>query len=149
MTQRETGTGYWVNTVSRSHVERGVREGIVQSNHGKATGVRQLRRGDLVVFYSPRTDYPEGEPLQAFTALGRVIDDAPFQVEMTPDFHPWRRRMAFLPVEETPIRPLLDDLDFIPDPAKWGMPFRRGLFRVGEADFRRIAAAMRVDLDAE
>ena len=149
MAQGETRTGYWVNTVSRAHVERGVREGIVQSNHGKATGVRQLRRGDLVVFYSPRTDYPEGEPLQAFTALGRVIDDVPYQVEMTPDFHPWWRRMAFLPCGEAPIRPLLDDLDFIPDPAKWGMPFRRGLFRVGEADFRRVAAAMRVDLDAE
>ena len=148
MTRGEADTGFWVNTVSRSHVERGVREGVVQSNHDKATGVRQLRRGDLVVFYSPRTDYPDGETLQAFTAFGRVTDDAPYQVEMTPDFHPWRRRMAFRPCEETPTRPLLHDLDFIPDPAKWGMPFRRGLFRVGEADFRRIAAAMRVDLDA-
>lgn len=142
MAASDTGTGYWVNTVSRSHVERGVREGIVQSNHGKATGVRQLRRGDLVVFYSPRTDYPDGEPLQAFTAIGRVTDDEPYQVEMSPDFHPWRRNMAFLPGSETPIRPLIDQLAFIPDPAKWGMPFRRGLFRVSEADFRTIATAM-------
>ena len=95
---------YWINTVSRSHVQRGIEGGFTQANHGKSSTLKRLARGDLVAFYSPRTDYPDGEPLQRFTAIGRVLDDAPYQVEMTPDFHPWRRQMEFLPAEEAPIR---------------------------------------------
>jgi hypothetical protein len=98
---------YWINTISRDHVLRGMagapkrarviqgapkRAGVItgftQANHGRKTGVRKLQRGDLMVFYSPRTSYPGGEPLQHFTALGRITDDEPYQVEMTPDFHP-------------------------------------------------------------
>jgi hypothetical protein len=30
----------------------------------------------------------------------------------------------------------------MPDKRRWGFVFRRGLFQIGEADFRRIAAAM-------
>jgi hypothetical protein len=65
---------------------------------------------------------------------------------MTPDFHPWRRQMAFLPSQETSIRELIPELAFIPDPQSWGMPFRRGLFQIGEADFQRIARAMQAEL---
>jgi hypothetical protein len=139
-------TRYWINTISRDHVEIGVQGGFTQANHGRATTLRQLARGDLVAFYSPRTRYPDGEPLQRFTALGRVEDDAPYQVEMTPDFHPWRRHMHFLPCEESPIQPLLDELTFIADKQRWGYPFRRGLFQIGAEDFGRIARAMQVEL---
>jgi hypothetical protein len=133
---------YWINTVSRDHVSRGVEGGFTQANHGRATGLRKLQRGDLLVFYSPRTSYPGGEPLQAFTGLGRVIDDEPYQAEMTPDFHPWRRKLEFLPCSEAPIAPLLEDLDFIKDKRRWGFVFRRGLFEIGEKDFHRIANVM-------
>ncbi len=139
---------YWINTVSRDHVRVGVAGGFTQANHGKPAGLRRLRRGDLMVFYSPRTSYPDGVPLRSFTALGVVEDDVPYQAEMAPDFHPWRRAMRFLPCEETPIRDLLGALDFIPDKTRWGFPFRRGLFEIEEADFRRIAAAMNVTLPA-
>lgn len=70
---------YWVNTVSRDHLLRGVAGGFTQANHGRATGLRQLKRGDLVVFYSPKTAFEGGEPLQRFTALGRVADDEPYE----------------------------------------------------------------------
>ena len=60
----------WINTISREHVLVGVAGGFTQANHGTATGVRRLARGDRLVFYSPRTAYPDGTPLQAFTALG-------------------------------------------------------------------------------
>ena len=142
-------TRYWINTISRDHVEIGVQGGFTQANHGRATTTRQLARGDLVAFYSPRTSYPDGEPLQRFTALGRVEDDTPYQVEMTPDFHPWRRRMRFLPCEQTPIQPLLDELAFITDKKRWGYPFRRGLFQIGSDDFGCIARAMRLELGNE
>ncbi|MGZ8808896.1 MAG: EVE domain-containing protein, partial [Mycobacterium sp.] len=102
----------WINTVSRGHVERGVRGRFTQANHGKPHMLRKMARGDWIIFYSPKTDYPEGEPLQAFTAIGQVADDEPYQTEVTPDFQPWRRNVDFLDCTETPIRPLLEQLDF-------------------------------------
>ena len=137
---------YWVNTVSKEHVLRGVEGGFTQADHGKNTRLRHLQRGDLLVFYSPRTELRGGAPVQAFTALGRVIDDAPYQVEMTPSFHPWRRKLDFLPAQEAPIRPLIPALGFITDKVHWGFPFRRGLFAIPQDDFLRIAQAMGADL---
>ena len=96
----------WINTVSRDHVERGVRGRFTQANHGKPNMLRKMARGDWIVFYSPKTAYPDGEPLQAFTAIGQVADNEPYQVEMSPDFQPWRRNVDFLECTETPIRPL-------------------------------------------
>lgn len=113
---------------------------------GKSTRLKRLNRGDLLVFYSPKTKFRDGEPLQAFTALGEITDDAPYQVEMTPDFHPWRRKMTFLGAEEAPVRPLIKGLSFITDEKKWGFPFRRGLFEVEKEDFEEIAEAMEVEL---
>jgi hypothetical protein len=146
---------YWINTISRDHVLRGmagapkrarVISGFTQANHGRPTGQGKLQRGDLMVFYSPRTTYPDGEPLQHFTALGRVTDDEPYQAEMTPDFHPWRRKLEFLECEEAPIAALIPVLDFIKNKQRWGFIFRRGLFEIGQKDFERIAAAMHADL---
>jgi hypothetical protein len=54
--------------------------------------------------------------------------------------------MEFLPCQEAPIRDLVGALAFIPDPKRWGYPFRRGLFQIGEEDFRRIADAMRTEI---
>lgn len=137
---------YWINTVSRDHVQAGVEGGFTQANHGRPTGLRRLARGDGLVFYSPRTHYPAGEPLQRFTAIGRVADDEPYQAVMTPTFHPWRRRVEFLACDEAPIRDLLDELTFIGDRQRWGYVFRRGLFEIPGADFQRIAAAMHARL---
>jgi EVE domain len=137
-------TKYWVNTVSRDHVRAGVEGGFTQANHGRATGLRRLARGDLVAFYSPRTQYPDGEPLRRFTAVGRVVDDAPYQAEMSPTFHPWRRRVRFLACEEAPIQELLGELAFTQGRERWGFAFRRGLFEISADDFHRIARAMKV-----
>jgi hypothetical protein len=138
---------YWINTVSRDHVRSGVEGGFTQANHGRSTGLRRLAPGDLIAFYSPRTRYPDGEPLKHFTAIGRVIDDAPYQAEMTPTFHPWRRRVQFLECEEAPIQDLIGELTFLKDRARWGFAFRRGLFEIGAADFQRIARAMKLHLN--
>lgn len=135
---------YWINTISREHVQRGVTGGFTQANHGKATHLRQLAQGDFIAFYSPRTSYPDGEPLQRFTAVGRVLDAQPYQAEMTPDFHPWRRRVEFLPCTAAPIQPLIVSLAFIIDKRQWGFPFRRGLFKIGQEDFAQIMQAMQV-----
>jgi hypothetical protein len=133
---------HWINTVSRDHVQRGVAGGFTQANHGKPSGLKRMSEGDWIAFYSPKTDYPQGDPLQAFTAIGRVLDAQPYQVEMTPDFHPFRRKVEFLDCAETPIRPLIDQLDFIEDKKQWGFRFRFGLFQISEHDFEVIRAAM-------
>jgi hypothetical protein len=133
---------YWVNTVSRSHVQNGVAGGFTQADHGKNSRLKRLSKGDGIVFYSPRTEFQAGEPLQHFTAIGEIVDEAPYQVEMTADFHPWRRRVTFLPSVEAPIHPLIEQLEFIRNKKIWGFIFRRGLFEIGESDFNAIARAM-------
>jgi hypothetical protein len=138
---------YWINTVSRDHVRAGIEGGFTQANHGRATNLRRLSAGDLMAFYSPRTAYPSGAALQRFTAIGQVLDAEPYQAEMTPSFHPWRRRIRFLPTQETPAAALLDHLEFIGDRRHWGVVFRRGLFEIGIGDFQRIARAMNLQTD--
>lgn len=133
---------YWINTVSRGHVQRGVAGGFTQANHGKPHMLKRMERGDWVVFYSPKTDYPDGTPLQAFTAIGQIADDEVYQEDFDPEFQPWRRRVRFLASEETPIRPLLDDLDFVLDKSRWGYRFRAGVFQIDEHDFGVIRSAM-------
>ncbi len=136
----------WINTVSRDHVERGgVRGGrFTQANHGKPHMLRKMERGDWIIFYSPRTLYPpDGPPLQAFTAIGRVADDEPYQVEVSPDFQPWRRNVDFLDCAEAPIRPLIERLEFIEDTARWGgYKFRFGVLRIDDHDLEVIRSAM-------
>lgn len=133
---------YWINTISRDHVIRGVEGGFTQANHGKNTTLKRLSAGDWIVFYSPRTSYEGGEPVQAFTAIGQVADEELYQVEMSPSFVPWRRNVDFKPCAEVPVRPLVDDLDFIIDKQHWGHRFRFGMFEIGEHDFQLLQGAM-------
>ncbi|MCK5755283.1 MAG: EVE domain-containing protein [Mycobacterium sp.] len=132
----------WINTVSRDHVERGVQGGFTQANHGKPHMLARMARGDWIAFYSPRTVYPDGPPLQAFTAIGQITDDEPYQVEVSPDFTPWRRNVDFLDCVEAPIRPLLERLDFIEDKSRWGFKFRFGVFRIDDHDLDVLRSAM-------
>jgi len=132
----------WINTVSRDHVERGVRGRFTQANHGKPNMLRKMARGDWIIFYSPKTVHPDGEPLQAFTAIGQVADDEPYEAELSPDFHPWRRNVDFLECAETPIRPLIEDLDFIEDKSRWVYKFRFGVFKINDHDLDVIRSAM-------
>jgi hypothetical protein len=129
----------WINTVSRDHVERGVRGRFTQANHGRPYMLNRMERGDWIIFYSPKTSYPKGDPLQAFTAIGQVVDDEPYQ---TADDEPWRRNVDFLDCAETPIRPLIEQLDFIEDKSRWGFKFRTGVFEIDAHDFDVIRSAM-------
>ena len=133
---------FWINTISLEHVALGVAGGFVQADHGMPTRLRWLRRGDWIVMYSPREGMRAGAAVQAFTALGVIIDDEPYQVRLGPDFEPWRRRVQWQPCAAADVRPMLDDLTFVIDKKQWGYPFRRGLFRIDATDFARIALTM-------
>ena len=134
---------YWINVVSRDHVQRGVAGDFTQANHGKPHMLRKMAKGDWIIFYSPKTAFQDGEPLQAFTAIGQIADDGPYQAEMAPDFHPWRRAVGFKPCREAPIRPLIEKLHFIEDKVHWGYKFRFGVIQIHEDDFLTIYRCMK------
>ena len=137
-----TSRGYWIGVVSRSHVHIGVKGGFIQLNHGKKAPLQRLRAGDGLAMYSPRTEYPDGEPLQHFTAIGVVSTGEIYQVEINSDFKPFRIDVQFFKCEEAPIKPLIEKLSFIKSKTHWGAAFRFGQLKVPQEDFLLIAKAM-------
>lgn len=77
-----------MNTVSRDHFLKGIEGGFTQANHGSPYNLKRMNYGDLMVFYSPKTNFKDGKALRHFTVLGNCIDEKPYQAEMLPDFHP-------------------------------------------------------------
>ena len=133
---------FWIGVVSRDHIARGVAGGFLQLNHGKRAPVRRFRAGDGVAIYSPRTTYPDGAPLQAFTAIGTVVSGDVYQVEMSADFRPYRIDVRYETCHEAAIGPLIEALGFITSKTHWGAAFRFGQLRVPAIDFATIARAM-------
>ena len=61
-----------------------------------------MQPGDGLVYYSPKTSYPDGDPLREFTAIGRIAEGEAWQADDTmmvagkeTDRHPWRRRVEY------------------------------------------------------
>jgi EVE domain len=151
---------YWMGVVQREHVRRAVAMGLAQGNHGSRAAIAQMGEADGIVFYSPKTDI-EGEPLKAFTAIGRIADSAVFQAgsgsgsgagsgagggagSRSGDFRPWRRAADYeTDAVEAPIRPLLAVLDFSRDNPNWGYQLRRGMIEISRHDFEVIRQQMR------
>lgn len=135
---------FWVGVASRDHVARAVQGGFCQVNHGKEAPLKRVARGDGLLFYSPKTSMGGGEPLKAFTAIGRVIDDSPYQEEQSPDFKPFRRKVDYSKSEPAEIAALLEKLAFTRGRKSWGQVMRRGFFEIEEGDYNLVAAAMGV-----
>lgn len=131
---------HWIGVVSREHVLIGVKSGFAMMNHGQLAPVRRMAPGDTLIFYSPKTAYPDGDTLKAFTAIGTVCDNPPYQWEMRPGMLGHRRDIDWLCATETPISGLMDRLEFTR--GNWGMLARRGMFEISDADARTIRAAM-------
>ncbi|SFA41684.1 EVE domain-containing protein [Paracoccus halophilus] len=109
-------------------------------NHGKLAPLKRLSPGDSLIFYSPKTAYPDGATLKTFTALGTVRDAPPYQWEMRPGMLGYRRDIDWMKATETAISSLSERLEFTR--GNWGMLARRGLFEISDADARTIRAAM-------
>lgn len=135
-------TRYWIGVVSQSHVMQGVEGGFAQLCHGKSTPLRRMRRGDWLIYYSPRTELKKGQPLQAFTAVGQVVDERVYEYRMSDSFMPYRRDIRYIPCQQTKIAGLLDKLSFTKGNHSWGYAFRYGHFEIGREDFLMIANAM-------
>jgi predicted RNA-binding protein len=133
---------YWITVASKDHIALGVAGGFMQANHGKQAALKRMQTDDWVLFYSPKQTMNGTEPCQAFTAIGQVMDEAIYQYKMSEDFMPWRRHIKFYKNTETPIAPLIDELDFITNKKSWGYPFRFGFLEIPERDFERIRQQM-------
>jgi hypothetical protein len=133
---------YWVVVVSKDHIANGVKGGFMQANHGKSSSLKKLHVNDWVIFYSPKQTYSGDKALQAFTAIGQVKDEELYQHKMSEDFIPYRRNVTFYKCEETPIAPLINELEFIENKKSWGYRFRFGFFEIHENDFHLIRSKM-------
>ena len=136
----------WLGVVSADHTQRAVEGGFIQLNHGKRYGVARLRQGDGFAIYSPTEQYRAKTPLRAFTALGVVADDAPYQAEPMSmgergTIQPWRRRIEFLPVHRVTLRDV--DLKLTRAP-NWGYQLRRGLVSLDPDDFAVLREVMSI-----
>jgi len=138
-------TRYWIGVVSASHVARGVEGGFAQLCHGKSGPLRRMRKGDWLIYYSPRTEIGGGAPVQAFTAIGQVQDDEVYEYRMSESFVPFRRNIRYTVSKQTKIGGLLDRLSFTRGNKHWGYSFRFGQFEISREDFEVIAAAMQID----
>ena len=133
---------YWVATISKEHTQRGVSGSFIQVCHGKQSPLKRMKKGDYLLVYSSKITLAGNEKCQAFTAIGKVTDDEVYQYQMTNDFKPFRRNIEFMKCRETPITPLVNDLEFIPNKKLWGDPFRFGFFEIKENDFNFITSKM-------
>jgi len=126
---------YWIGVVSKEHVQYGVKNGIMQLGHGKRAPLARLKKGDWIIYYSPVQMFGDKKPLQAFTAIGEVVDNDIYEFPMSNDFVPYRRRVNYLQATDSPIRPLIEKLSFINSKRSWGYVFRFGLIEIPEEDF--------------
>jgi predicted RNA-binding protein len=135
-------TKYWIAAVSKQHTMRGVAGSFMQVCHGKQAPLKRMKKGDYLLVYSSKITMEGNEKCQAFTAVGQVKDDDVYQFQMTENFMPYRRNIDFLECVESPIIPLINDLEFIPNKKSWGYPFRFGFFEIKEQDFNLITSKM-------
>ncbi len=137
-----TTSRYWIGVASKDHVMRGVEGSFCQLCHGKSNPLKRLTPGEWIVYYSPRTAINGGEVVQAFTAIGQILQGEPYLFDIGGGFVPYRRDVQFVTAQEAPIRPLIERLSFIKNKQSWGYVFRFGLLEIPEPDFQQIAIAM-------
>lgn len=137
-----SNTRYWVIVASKEHVQKGVREGFAQACHGKSAQLKRIKKDDYVIFYSSKEFFDKTDKCQKFTAIGKAKDDLVYQFQMSENFIPHRKNIAFFESKEVSILPLINDLDFIENKKSWGYPFRWGFFEIKEKDFNLISKEM-------
>jgi hypothetical protein len=133
---------FWIGVVSKAQALAMVAGGFAEVNRGKAGPLERMRAGDGFALYSPRFADPDGERVQAFTAIGCVGAGSIEQATTRDRVVAFRRAVRYWPASDAPIKPLIEPLSFIRSKAHWGAPFRFGFIRVSESDFALIATPM-------
>lgn len=141
-------TTFWMGVASADHARAGRDGGFAQLGHGKHTAVKSLKRGDWIVYYSPKERLGQGDAVQAFTTISRVTSDEPYQVNQGKNFAPFRVDVDYVKdAKFASFTPLLNKLDLTKDRgAHWGIAMRRSKSKLSASDMRTIALAMNVPL---
>jgi predicted RNA-binding protein len=138
----ENKARYWITAACKDHVKRGIDGGFMQANLGKLPALKRLKPNDWIIFYSLKQFMESDEKCRAFTAIGSVTEDEPYQVEISENFKPYRKNINFINCNEVSILPLISELQFIENKKSWGYPFRFGFFEIKQFDFELITNKM-------
>lgn len=133
---------YWIIVATRDHVLEAARGGFVQAEHGKASLLRRMKKGDWVIYYSPRLEFDKSDKCQRFTAIARISEGAIIQQDLGNGFTAYRRNAAYSESREVSILPLVPHLSFIKNKERWGLGLRYGKVKISEDDFSRISSLM-------
>ncbi len=95
-----------------------------------------------MIYYSSKVTIEGSELYQKFTAIGEIIDDTPYQVDMGNRFKPFRRNIAYFNATHIDIKPLVPLLYFIKNKTSWGYVFRYGFLEIDQSSFEVIATHM-------
>jgi predicted RNA-binding protein len=133
---------FWIGVACKEHVENGVKLGICKFCHGKSVLAKRLYSGDFIIYYSSKITMEGSDLYQKFTAIGEVIDDAPYQVDMDDGFKPFRRNINYFYAKHIDIKPLVPLLPFIKNKNSWGYVFRYGFLEIDQESFEIIADGM-------
>lgn len=133
---------FWIGVACKEHVENGVKLGICQFCHGKSSPAKRLSQGDFVIYYSSKVTMRGAELYQKFTAVGEVLDEAAYQVDMGDGFKPFRRKIQYFEAKHTDIKPMVPTLPFITNKAAWGYVFRYGFLEIDQTSFQIITKEM-------
>src|SRR5262249_53140085 len=137
------GARAWIGVVAQAHVARGLAGSFAQVCHGKRAPLERMHAGDWIAYYSPTTEFRGGNPLRAFTAIGRVVSESAYPFDMGGGWIPFRKDVAYATgARAAEIRPLLPQLHFVQRTPNWGMLARRGHFEIDAHDLSVIARAM-------
>jgi hypothetical protein len=141
----------WIAVASAEHARLGrdhAGVGFMQVGHGKLAPLKRVAPGDRVAYYAPASVLGGGDKLQSFVSIGVVQNGEPYEVDMGKGFVPWRRDVAYAAAHEASILPLIDHLDFVENPKRWGFKLRFGLCEVSDHDIHLIAGAMDASIKA-
>lgn len=133
---------FWIGVACKEHVENGVKLSICQFCHGKSAPAKRPSRGDFIIYYSSKITMEGSDLYQKFTAIGKIIDDAPYQVDMGDEFKPFRRNINYFEAKHIDIKPLVPLLPFIKNKNSWGYVFRYGFLEIDQESFEIIANHM-------
>lgn len=137
---------FWLGVVSKEHVEKGVEWGICQVCHGKAAPLKRMKKGDYLLYYSPKYSLNGAKKLQAFTAIGKMKDDEVYQVEQCPGFTPYRKDVEYYPaVRDCP----LENVRNHPDWKIYASQIRYGHLEISKDFFMYVFNQMRTDRAVE
>lgn len=137
---------FWIGVACKEHVENGVKLGICQFCHGKVSPAARLSKGDFLIYYSSKVSMESNQLYQKFTAIGRIVDNEPYQVEMENNFKPFRRNVDYFGSKHVDIKPLIPVLNFIKNKTSWGYIFRYGFLEIDKKSFEIIAKNMLIDM---